>query len=239
MEKIVSFFIALIIFNVNSLCNAQLVFNIENKEQIDMHTIKIKFVIKNNTNETYIIPIDTTGFNTTFEENTQDDIEENFDLIKGLSLSPLLYTSENNYIEPKIKYKESLGREDKMIRQSKIQKEKRDKEMRKWKENNSILNKEITWISYNKYLFNNLLVISPNSFIEFEKNFSFEKFTVYNDILMKYAYYNIESGAYKIKFKIFPHLIENFLTDTQKKIFMGKYYSKELESNFIHLNYKK
>jgi hypothetical protein len=185
MKKIVSFFIALIIFNVNSLCNAQLVFNVENKEQIDMHTIKIKFVIKNNTNETYIIPIDTTGFNTTFEANTQDDIEENFDLIKGLSLSPLLYTSENNYIEPQIKYKESLGREDKMIRHSKIQKEKRDKEMRKWKEDNSILNKEITWISYNKYLFNNLLVISPNSFIEFEKNFSFEKFTVYNDILMK------------------------------------------------------
>lgn len=239
MKKIVSSFIALIIFNVNSLCNAQLVFNIENKAKIDNHTIKIKFVIKNNTNETYVIPIDTTGFSTTFEENTQDEIEDNFDLIKGLSLSPLLYTSENKYIEPQIKYKESLGKEDKMIRLFEIHKEKRDKEIKKWKENNSISNKDFTWISYNKYLFNNLLTIRPNSSVEFEKNLLLEKFTVYNDILTKYAYYNIGTGVYKIKFKIFSHPIENFLTEIQRKYFMGKYYSKELESNFIYFSYEK
>lgn len=239
MKKTISFFVALIICNIDSLCYAQLDFKIENKTKIYSHKLKIKFVITNNTDETYIIPIDTTGFKSTFEENTQDDIDENFDITKGLSLSPLLYTNRNIYIEPQIKFIESLGRENEMISLAEKRLKEREIERKNWRNKNKIASKDFTWLHYNKYLVNSLLVINPNSSIEFEKEFLFEKFITYDDLVFKYAYYNLETGTYKIKFKIFLHPIRNYLTTKQKKIFNGKFYLKELESNFLQFNYER
>ncbi|MDH6252580.1 hypothetical protein M2347_002307 [Chryseobacterium sp. H1D6B] len=232
MKKLLSLF-----FLLPFLYNAQITINYTAKKITNSRKIILHINITNESNDKYVIPIDTTGFRVYY----RDEICSNFFFggsDRGLGLT-LLFENNKEYIDGQSGggyiSDESFEKDKKYIAQSKNYK----KKLNKWKVKYNI--KADSTAEKNKYFFENLIFLKPRQTLVFKRELDPNLFNQDKNLILFNTYYLQPEKQYM--FSLF-HCVDknsyNSLTDQQKRELTGyRFFTGNIESKWVSYSFTK
>lgn len=196
--------------------------------------------IKNNSDMSYALPLDTTDFKPFYEDELCVDFSSS-ESYQDLMLNTYIENENNNeslMALPKFRLMGNIDITDKKVvaemnrRDSLVKIQNKDLEI--WCKKNKIKqNKD--WIIKNKFLYSNFIYLKPKQEVIYYKHLNLEKLNT-DKISGNYNYYNLDfNNQYKFSLKYcIDDKIYNYLTEAQKiKLKKYNFFKGTLESNII------
>lgn len=198
--------------------------------------LKVTLFNKNSENP-YLIPIDTVGFKTYFSDNQCTE----FDLIRNypdLGLTPMIMNDDNSFVDSMLRDKGMLIKRYNIFSKSEKKYKKEQKRILKsWKKMNQLNDKDIEWIKINHYLYTHLITLQPQQKISYKTSINFHKINEQSDIYFYYFYPLKINTEYQMFLKIcIDESIYQYLTKEQQQRFKDyTFFTGELLSSIMNL----
>ncbi len=227
-----------IIFFYSSLCISQISITLKiiGKNSGPNNGRRLEIRIKNETEVSYALPIDTVDFKPFYQDESCTDFSEPDNLMLANNFEN--ERGETSMAIPGFTLLGTIDENDKKVikemqrRKSRVELQQRETKL--WKKKNKI-GKSVIWAAKNKFLYSNILILKPKQEIIYYKIFSPEKFNL-DSITGNYNYYNFNLNEYYL-FSLnycVDYKIYQYLTQKQKDKLSGyQLFSGYLRSNVL------